>query len=979
MRGLRQTIRAAQRRVFIARLVARVGEAMAWGAGGAVVLVGLERVTGAGIGWWWLVGCPLVAGLAAGVARAAVERPSELVAAGTLDDALFLKDRLTTGLTLRPGQDEAFTTLAVREAEAAGQQAQPRKAVRVRFGRTWAVWPALASAAIAGGLFLPALDLLGWERAKQTAVVEAARRQEVATRVERAIEDFARPPEFIEPAEAGVAQSQELAELERLREELETGKLNSEEATAKAVQELQSIAERAEERARMIDEQARARAETFEALQRGSGQARSSGAAGDASEEQNALARSIRQGDLAAARDAARELLKQGEMSEEQRRELAEEMERLAADLEELERQEQLAAEQQRADTERAGDDRSTGDRGADGKGGESTPAGEQAERDAQGDGRATGGQPPRQPAGPENVASQDQQSQQPEQQTPEKPAAGEARSERSQQGERDASKQSAGEKSAGKGTKQEPASGQSEQASGESASGGKGEQPSLNKQQGAAGEKQSSPTAGPSEQKTGEQRPQQSPSGEASKQGNEPSGEQDPTGNEPASGESLTSKDATQQRKPDQSAADRTQAKPGEGGEAAGKDQQPGGEQSQDPASDSVRGQQTQQSGAQQAGEGEPSREQPERDGMSPEDAQRLAERAAKAERAERGAEAARRERRELAERLRDAAKSMGERQESPKRQPSPQQGEQQDPEGNSQQEPGAQQQQQQQQQTGSEQPQHQPGEQSGAPPRSSERTVTPQGEQPSPDSKEGGQAERMPQPPTGAPSDIPPPTAEAVERLAKQLEKMASQGKQGELDRQRAAAAREQARRMAENLSPQQQERVREWAEALAKSRPGLAEQFARGGDGEEPRDPSGPPPAMSDGSTGEGRGGNTAAGDQPAENRSGDARPPLSPRRTEIVDARDPQSPRRAGESDQVVAEWLAPPTPGTGTGGAAAVERVRRAAQSAQQAVDDRAVPSRYDRLVQRYFRRLPDKVAERTGATPAQSVPAQDAP
>jgi hypothetical protein len=53
-------------------------------------------------------------------------------------------------------------------------------------------------------------------------------------------------------------------------------------------------------------------------------------------------------------------------------------------------------------------------------------------------------------------------------------------------------------------------------------------------------------------------------------------------------------------------------------------------------------------------------------------------------------------------------------------------------------------------------------------------------------------------------------------------------------------------------------------------------------------------------------------------------------------------------------------------------------MRQAARSAQQAVDERAIPSRYDRLVQRYFRRLPEKVAERAEAA-GTPVPAQDAP
>lgn len=39
----------------------------------------------------------------------------------------------------------------------------------------------------------------------------------------------------------------------------------------------------------------------------------------------------------------------------------------------------------------------------------------------------------------------------------------------------------------------------------------------------------------------------------------------------------------------------------------------------------------------------------------------------------------------------------------------------------------------------------------------------------------------------------------------------------------------------------------------------------------------------------------------------------------------------------------------------------VEAIERAKEGAQRAIDDRTIPGRYDRLLRRYFKRLPEKV------------------
>lgn len=241
--------------------------------------------------------------------------------------------------------------------------------------------------------------------------------------------------------------------------------------------------------------------------------------------------------------------------------------------------------------------------------------------------------------------------------------------------------------------------------------------------------------------------------------------------------------------------------------------------------------------------------------------------------------------------------------------------------------------------------------------------------------------------------PDELPVPTKEAISKLARHLDKMTADDKAERADRAAAETAREQARRMAERLSPQQQDRLRQWAEGIARENPDLVRRLMNQPDGAPDSDQPRPDLAQSHPQANPRRGmtPDSAGTDYPAgggpDGRAGDAAaartaPPLTPDRTELVDARNSgrEQPAIAQSRGQVAGEWLAPPAEGTAaTTGPSPVERVRQAARSAQQAVDDRSIPARYDRMVRRYFQRLPDKVAERTRAEAPASVPAQDAP
>jgi len=163
-----------------------------------------------------------------------------------------------------------------------------------------------------------------------------------------------------------------------------------------------------------------------------------------------------------------------------------------------------------------------------------------------------------------------------------------------------------------------------------------------------------------------------------------------------------------------------------------------------------------------------------------------------------------------------------------------------------------------------------------------------------------------------------------------------------------QNAERLREQAQRMYEAASPQQRKRMEQW---IAQSPPPSGnDEAARAGKGDGAPD--------------------TNLNDRPRPT-SPDASPPGTPIRTDPVDARS-KSPESSAPSDseQVVAEWLGEGDRHRDPAAAAAVaKRITEAARSAEQAIGDRTVPSRYDRVLREYFRRLPERVAKPAGPAP----------
>jgi hypothetical protein len=187
---------------------------------------------------------------------------------------------------------------------------------------------------------------------------------------------------------------------------------------------------------------------------------------------------------------------------------------------------------------------------------------------------------------------------------------------------------------------------------------------------------------------------------------------------------------------------------------------------------------------------------------------------------------------------------------------------------------------------------------------------------------------------------------------------------------DRRSAQELRERARRILENASPEQRRKLEQWARELAKEQPrGERSRPAPGDHAGERQDVAGSP-QQTDGALAEGEPATpmnstgSSPGSEPARVGRGVPGESSGGFRTDAVDAR----PRDAGPaSPDAPPARIAGEVAGDGRPGAPLLSRqeaadaVRRASESAERAIDDRSIPGRYDRLLRRYFKRLPEKL------------------
>lgn len=338
MTRARRVAGAAWRRVLVRESVRALGITMSVGAACGVLGATATRLVWAGdsrTSWIVLgagVGAGLVAGLALGWARA--RRIGVTGAAIEVDRALGLRDRITSSLTFGSSEDEAFVALALEDAERAASGARAGRAVRVRMGRWWGVWPAVTVAGVLVGLWVPAMTLLD-PRAKAERMRQVALQEER----DRAVEDVRAALEQLRgEEESGAVTAEELRALEEIERELEKGVAAGEEGRAMAAAALEEMAREREELERRAQEQV----DTI------ASRVASQGAQSENGDRAQELREALARGDMDAAAEALRALEEPGALTDEEMRELAREMEDLAEALE--------SAQGEQGENESAGD-----------------------------------------------------------------------------------------------------------------------------------------------------------------------------------------------------------------------------------------------------------------------------------------------------------------------------------------------------------------------------------------------------------------------------------------------------------------------------------------------------------------------------------------------------------------------------------------------------------------------------------------------
>lgn len=185
--------------------------------------------------------------------------------------------------------------------------------------------------------------------------------------------------------------------------------------------------------------------------------------------------------------------------------------------------------------------------------------------------------------------------------------------------------------------------------------------------------------------------------------------------------------------------------------------------------------------------------------------------------------------------------------------------------------------------------------------------------------------------------------PDGEALQKVAERLERQASKSR---AESERLA---KQAQEMYERMSPEQRRELQE-----------AARRAGRPGQESKPD------------------GGSDQAGDRPGQHRP---RVPNEnpPARTEVVDARGKPSSRPDAPPGSIAAEWLGEGQREPGEPSESRARSYEQAAKSAEKAIEDRAVPKRFDRLIERYFRRLPENVNQKDAGSDSQKDPPETAP
>lgn len=314
----------AARRALLALFLRRAGACLSWGGGLALgVAAGMKAA-----GWpgeLIAVAGVLGAAVVCAAAWALAGRWSVARAARELDARLGLHDRLSSGLALasEAGSD-AFAAIAVSDAERAAVSVAFERAIPLRAGRTWRVWPVLMMAAVGVAVFAPRAER--GSRAAGGDPGASVGASEAALAIEGAAEELRRAA-VSEPAPVRSVHDAAVADLER---ELKSVRERPGESLARAASAVGEAADAMESLA--LSERSRWD-RTRDALSRA--------APNERGREVSDVMKRLAQGDMDGAAGAARDLGEHADsLPPEERERIARELEEAARRIDEAARQE---------------------------------------------------------------------------------------------------------------------------------------------------------------------------------------------------------------------------------------------------------------------------------------------------------------------------------------------------------------------------------------------------------------------------------------------------------------------------------------------------------------------------------------------------------------------------------------------------------------------------------------------------------------
>ncbi len=1019
-----RVVQQARRRITAAVLIDGAGRGLAWGAAAGLVIVCAGKLVAMPWPWWSGAIAATLVGGAVGALLSLRYRRTMLDAAGEVDRRLRLKDRLSTATAFAPSASMAaggaFRALAVADADAASAGIDPRRAVPLIWGRAWHVWPVLLAVAVGVGLWAPALDLMG--EARRHEAEQAKARDAVARSLAKAAAPSEPEPKSANPASPAQSRAENTV-LQDIERELASGKIDPATAAEKGARELEKIAAERERTASADEKSHEALRDTIAKM--------NAPQSNPASAESSKLGDALRSGDLGEAAQAAREMMNSGpEQTSESRAKAAAELQRLAKELREADkarreaqtpsdgeraerdgkrsekaehhagegRREKQPAETEPSQAARPGDKNSAesqsklNERDSTSEAEQLATAMERAAEDLrdqpkQQPSHAESSKPSAQPQRPD-VGEKSPSSERKPSSDPARPQGEKKASEpTNQQGKNDLSvgeTQDAKDGSPQTGEKQPP----SQQSGGRSTPPEAGKTAEPGAERGEKGESQRNQSG---EKSAGEQ----SDSRDSKEQGTPASEKRESTGKpaaaktgekqsrEPRSGEKSADKSSNTEKpqgaageKSDPNAASKSEPTPEDTRDPNAQQEKPSGRPAQPSSQSEANPDSTKKPSGEPKSTSEPSAS-PNKDRNS----------AAKPDPGEQPSN-------------------------SPPKQAKPQPGEQLDPK--SQQNPAG-------EKTA---PSASPPDPDGkAPsgqqpdatskPQPSTRTDPKQsrskqpGDQPSPSPdggvpkpEEKGSPQSSGKDPSSAQKDASPhsdkpdqpgQSGDRLRQLADRLDQLSKQPQSAGEARKQADDFRKQAQEMLKNATPEQREQMKRWAQNAAKNRP--PQQGNKPSDPESDQSsPTGDIPGIQPQSSSKSQDtqGNTFGPGASGKHRDAT---PAATSRTTPVDARPPTpTERREKSRERVIAEWYADKKPDRGEPASApltadAERTVRDAVKDGEHALETEAVPSRYDKLLRRYFQRLGDRAkspqdsaaAPATAPRPSQpAVPAQDA-